>query len=424
MVHPVEFDTAVPVDAATDAGALVAARVLTPLGTTAVRGEELGRPLTVEDGAVAWRDGIITYVGPAQDLPADAGEPRVFSGATIVPGFVDAHTHVPFFGWRADEFEARLAGSTYRDVQGRGGGIARSARMLAAAEDETVLAFCRPLVREMTSHGTTALEMKTGYGLSVEAELRQARLARRLGAEIRARSSLTLLVAHAVPEGAGREAWVGVVCDELIPAAAAEGLGDAVDVYVEDIAFGLDDLEAVGAAASDAGLALRVHADQLGPSGAAEAAARLGARSADHLNHVSDAGIEALGISDTIAVLLPASSFSVGAPPAPARRLVQAGAAVAVATDFNPGTSAVLSMPEAISFACLLYRLTPAEALTASTLNAAAVLGIADRTGSLEPGKAADLLVVEGEDFASVPYRPGHNPVVVAFVDGLGTEGR
>jgi imidazolonepropionase len=424
MARSVQFDTTVPADPAAASGALVAARVLTPLGTTAVRGDDLGRPLAVEDGAVAWRDGVITYVGAARDLPVEAGEPLVFSGSTIVPGFVDAHTHVPFFGWRSDEFEARLSGSTYRDVQGLGGGIPRSARMLAAAADETVLAFCRPLVREMTAHGTTALEMKTGYGLSVEGELRQARLAKRLAAEIRVRSTLTLLVAHAVPEGARREAWIRVVCDELIPAAVAEGLPEAVDVYVEDIAFGLDDLGAVAAASRSAGLALRVHADQLGASGAAEEAVRLGARSADHLNHVSDAGIEALAGSDTIAVLLPASSLSIGARPAPARRLVEAGAAVAIATDFNPGTSAVLSMPEAIAFGCLLYRLTPTEALTASTLNAAAVLGIADRTGSLEPAKAADILVVEGEGFASVPYRPGHDPVVACFVDGRQTEAR
>jgi imidazolonepropionase len=404
---------------ATDAtGAAVAALVATPTGTTAARGTALGAPVTIRSGAVAWRDGVITFVGPADALPADAPEPRVFRGATIVPGFVDAHTHLPFFGWRADEFEARLAGATYRDLQGRGGGIARSARMLAEADDEAVLAFCRPLALEMTSLGTTSFETKTGYGLSVDAELRQARLARRLASRVDARTTLTLLVAHAVPEGVRRDAWIRLACDELIPAAADEGLPDAVDVYVEDIAFGLEDLEAVAAAASGRGLALRVHADQLGASGAAEAAVRLGARSADHLNHVSDAGVEALAGSDTVAVLLPASTFSMNARPAPARRLIEAGAAVAIATDFNPGTSAVLSMPEAIAFACALYRFTPAEALTAATLNAAAALGTADRTGSLEPGKRADLVVLEGEGVANLPYRPGHRPVVTAFVDG------
>lgn len=296
--------------------------------------------------------------------------------------------------------------------------------MLAGADDDTVLAFCRPLTREMTALGTTTLETKTGYGLSVDRELRQARLARRLASEIEAHVSRTLLVAHAVPEGTRRDAWVRLACDQLIPAAVEESLADAVDVYVEDIAFGLDDLEAVAQAASAGGLPLRVHADQLGDSGAAAAAARLGARSADHLNHVSDAGVEALARSQTLTVLLPASTFSMAAPPAPARRLIDAGAAVAIATDFNPGTSAVLSMPEAIAFACGLYRLTPNEALTAATLNAAAVLGLADRTGSLQPGKRADLVVLEGEGVATVPYRAGHDPVVTVFVEGREREGR
>jgi imidazolonepropionase len=405
-------------------GVVVGALVVTPMGVAALRGATLGRPSAIEHGAVAWRDGSITFVGRADDLPADAGEPLVFSGSTVVPGFVDAHTHLPFFGWRADEFEARLSGVSYRELHGEGGGISRSARMLAAADDESVLAFCRPLSHEMAALGTTTFETKTGYGLSVEAELRQARLARRLGEQVEARTRLTLLVAHAVPEGTRRAAWIRVVCDELIPAAVAEGLADAVDVYVEDIAFGIDDLDVVAQAAARFGLPLRVHADQLGGSGAAEAAARLGARSADHLNHVSEAGIEELAASQTIAVLLPASSFSIGVPPAPARRLIESGAAVAVATDFNPGTSAVLSMPEAIAFACSLYRLTPAEALTAATLNAAAVLGVADRAGSLEVGKAADVVVLEGEGVANVPYRPGHDPVIATFAGGRRLEAR
>jgi imidazolonepropionase len=397
--------------------------VVTPIGTSPRRRASLGRPVSIERGAVGWRDGRITYVGPADGLPSDVGEPRVFSGATVVPGFVDAHTHLPFFGWRADEFEARLSGVDYRELHGEGGGIPRSARMLAAADDESILSFCRPLVREMVWLGTTTVEMKTGYGLSVEAELRQARLAKRLGVQIEARSTLTLLV-HALPEGARREAWIRVVCDELIPAAVAEGLPDTVDVYVEDIAFSVENLTAVADAARRHGLPVRVHADQLGGSGAAEAAVNLGARSADHLNNVSDRGIEALAGGETIAVLLPASSFSIGARPAPARRLVDAGAAVAIATDFNPGTSAVLSMPETFAFACGLYRLSPEEALTASTLNAAAVLGIADRTGTLEPGKSADMVVLEGEGVANVPYRPGHDPVITSFIGGREARGR
>jgi imidazolonepropionase len=368
----------------------------------------------VLDAVIAWEAGAITYAGPADGF---AGDAEAIGGA-VVPGFVDCHTHLPFVGWRADEFEARLAGRTYRDVHGEGGGISRSARMLADASDGDVLAFCRPLASEMLAHGTTALELKTGYGLSVEAELRQARLARRLADEVEQTCTVTLLACHAVPSGTDREAWVQVVREELIPRAAAEGLVDAVDVYVEDIAFTIGDLEAVAAVAGEHGLPLRVHADQLGPSGAAEAAARLGARSADHLNHVSEDGVRELGRSGTTAVLLPASTFMLRAAPPPVRALVEAGATIAVATDFNPGTSPVLSMPEAIAIGCSLYGLEPSRAFAAATAGGAGVLGLQDRLGSLEVGKRADFVVLESDRIELVPYRPGHNPIKATFIEG------
>jgi imidazolonepropionase len=290
--------------------------------------------------------------------------------------------------------------------------------MFREADDDEVLAFSRSLASEMAAHGTTATELKTGYGLSVDGELRQARLARRLAEAAPQTCTVTLLACHAIPDGSSREGWVRAASEELIPAAAAEGLADAVDIYVEDIAFSLEDLERLGAAASAAGLPLRVHADQLGPSGAAEAAAALGARSADHLNHVSDAGIAALGSGGTVAVLLPASTFTLGAPPPPVARLRDAGAPLAIATDLNPGTSPVCSMPETISIACALYGMTPLEALTAATANAAWVLGLDERLGTLEPGKRADLVLLDGQSFAHVPYRPGHNPVVATVIGG------
>jgi imidazolonepropionase len=396
-------------------GALAATTLVTPAASP-VRGGGDGPVTTIRDGAVAWRDGVLTYVGPADGLVGIEAER--FDGCTIAPGFVDCHTHLPFAGWRADEFEARLAGLSYRELHGEGG-IYRSAAMLAAADDDEVLDFCRPLVREMAAHGTTTLELKTGYGLSVEAELRQARLARRLAEEAPQTCVVTLLACHAVPHGLERADWVRTVCDELIPAAAAEGLADAVDVYVEDIAFSLQDLEVVAHAATGAGLALRCHADQLGPSGAAEVAVALGARSADHLNHVSTEGIGALGGAEaTVAVLLPTSTLFLRSLPPNVRFLLDAGAAVALATDFNPGTSPVLSMPEAISTACSLYGLTPLEALVGATANAAAALGLAAERGTLAPGRPADVLVLDGEAFRQVPYRPGHNPVRRAYANG------
>jgi imidazolonepropionase len=384
-----------------------------------IRGLDLQRVQVVANGAVAWRDGRVTYAGPADELSEGdgAGLPVHRVEGAVVPGFVDCHTHLPFYGWRADEFEARLAGRTYRDLHGDGG-IYRSARMLAAAQDEDVVAFCRPLAQEMLAHGTTALELKTGYGLSVEAELRQARLARQLASEIPQTTTVTLLVAHAVPEGRTRKEWVDDVCRDLIPTAADEGLVDAVDVYVEDIAFSVHDLARVAKAAQEHGLRLRCHADQLGASGAAEAAAGLGARSADHLNHVSKEGVRALGDADTAAVLLPVSTMFLRAPPPPVGDLLSAGAIVAVATDMNPGTSPSLSMPEVLTVAASLYRLPPLAAISAATLNAAWVLGLHDRVGSLEPGKQADFVVLDTEDPAMIPYRPGHNPVAQTWISG------
>jgi imidazolonepropionase len=397
-------------------GAVVAATLVTPEGAHPARGA--GRLRAIAEAGLAWDDdGRIVFVGAAGDLPWPATLGSTDSGC-IAPGFVDCHTHLPFVGWRADEFEARLAGRTYRDLAGEGGGIARSSRLLAEATDDEAMAFCLPIVREMAVHGTTALELKTGYGLSVEAELRQARLARRLADAAPQTCTVTLLACHAVPPQMSRPDWVRAACDQLIPAAAAEGLADAVDIYVEDIAFDLGDLARVAAAAGAAGLPLRCHADQLGASEAAEAAAALGARSADHLNHAGAAGVEALGDSATAAVLLPASTFFLRAGAPPAAALLQAGAAVAVATDCNPGTSPVCSMPEAIAMACTLYGITPEAAFVSATATPAWVLGLDDRLGRLEVGMRADLTLLQDADVAQIPYRPGHNPVLATFVAG------
>jgi imidazolonepropionase len=403
-------------------GLMFAPRLVTPVGAGPVRGDALGAPLSVSDAALAWRAGRIVYAGPAADVPgdvtpADPSSIHRVRGA-IVPGFVDCHTHLPFVGWRADEFEARLSGGTYRDLQGQGGGIFRSSRLLRDASDDEVIAFCRPLLREMLTHGTTSLELKTGYGLSIEGELRQARLARRLAEEIPQTVTVTLLTCHAVPEGMTRQAWVDAVCGELVPAVAAEGLAAAVDVYVEDIAFSVDDLRKVADTARQNGLAVRCHADQLGASGATEVAVEEGARSADHLNNVSPTGISALGDASTGAVLLPTSTLFIGAERPPVGDLLEAGAAVTLASDFNPGTSPCLSMPEVIAAAAALYRLPPPAALTAATLNPAWVLGLQDDVGSLEPGKRADFAVLDADDPAMIAYRPGHNPIEETWIEG------
>jgi len=400
-------------------GVIRAPALVTADGTPPLRGRSLDTVRVVTDGAVAFRDGTVVFAGSAADLPAGLRSLSVTdaSGA-VLPGFVDCHTHLPFFGWRADEFEARLAGRTYRDLHG-GGGIYRSARLMSGASDEEVIEFCRPLTAEMLAHGTTALELKTGYGLSVEAELRQAGLARRLSAAIPQETSVTLLACHAVPEGMSRDAWVDAVCAELIPAIAAEALADAVDVYVEDIAFAVSDLERVAASALEHGLWVRCHADQLGPSGAAAAAVALGARSADHLNHAGAASVRALGDArGTVATLLPVSTLFIGAERPPVQDLLAPAAAVARTTDFNAATSPCLSMPEAIAVAAALYRLPALPAVAAATTNAAWVLGLHDRHGSLQPGTRADFVVLDTEDPAMIAYRPGHNPVSETWIGG------
>jgi len=407
-------------DEGSRAGALAAPRLATVTTDPPVRGAALTVDV-IEDAAIAWDDaGLLTYVGARSGLPSSALEPESLPADTwLAPGFVDCHTHLPFFGWRADEYAARLAGASYAGVQGEGGGIPRSARMLAAASDEEVLSFSAALATEMLAHGTTAFECKTGYGGSVEGELRQATLARALADRVPQTCTVTLLPCHAVPRGWSREDWVEAAVTDVIPTAAAEGLADAVDIYVEpSIAFTLGDLHRVADATRGAGLALRVHADQLEDGGGAAAAAVLGAVGVDHLNHANAEGVTALGAGSSVAVLLPASTFCLGAEPAPARALIDAGAAVALGTDANPGTSPVVSMPETIAIGCRLYGLSPAEALAAATANAAHVLGLGDRLGRLRPGLRADVLVLEGNGPDHLAYRPGHDPVIRTYVDG------
>jgi imidazolonepropionase len=396
-------------------GAAVAAGLATASGTRALHGAEAAAVETAGPAGVAWDDdGAIVFVGDADDLP---WAPTVGSAdeGLLVPAFVDCHTHLPFVGWRADEFEARLLGVSYADLHGNEGGIYRSSRLLHEADDDDVLAFCRPLLVEMAAQGTTTVELKTGYGLTQEGELRELRLARRLQGEAPQRSTVTFLPCHAVPRGWTRDAWIAQVVDRLLPTAIARGI-DAVDVYVEDIAFDTDDLRAVAAASGE--VPLRVHADQLGDTGATAAAVGLRARSVDHLNHCSPDGVDALAASETIGVLLPASTAFLGLAPAPASALRAAGAALAIATDCNPGTAPVVSLPQAIAAAAGVYRIPPLEALTAVTLNAACVLGLGDAIGTLESGKRADVLLLDAPSFSHVPYRPGHNPVVATVLGG------
>lgn len=340
-------------------------------------------------------------------------------GMTVVPGFVDCHTHLPFFGWRADEDRARLSGQRYEDIHGRSGGIFRSARMLAEAGDEDVLAFGEGMARSMLAHGTTAFETKSGYGLSVEAELRQLRLARALAERVPQEVVTTCLAAHAVPEGMSEGEWAGVAANELLPAAAGGGLCSGVDVYVETIAFQLEHAERLATTAEELGLAMRIHADQLSDGQAASFAARGNFRSADHLNHTSLDGVGDLAGSDTAAVLLPGATFTLRqTKKPPARDLIDADAIVALGTDLNPGTSPIHSMPFVMALACRLYGLDPIEALVAATVNSAYVVGLEDLVGRLEPGLRADVVVLDTTDLEELVYRPDHDFVAAVICGG------
>lgn len=341
------------------------------------------------------------------------------SGCCVVPGFVDCHTHLPFYGWRADEDAARLSGVSYDALHREERGIYRSARLLADASDEEVLAFSRALAQDMLRMGTTTFETKSGYGLSVEAELRQLALARELERNVDQHVVTTCLAAHAVPHGKSQGEWTGEAANELLPRVAAEGLAQACDVYVESIAFGLEHAARLAEAARPLGLRMRMHADQLEDGQAAAFAARWEFASADHLNHTSPEAVGDLAASETAAVLLPGATFTLRQnKKPPARALVEQGALVALGTDLNPGTSPIHSMSLVIALACRLYGLRPLEALATATVNAAAALGLEHEVGRVAPGYRADLVVLDCPTFEELPYRPDHDHVLAVVCAG------
>lgn len=399
----------------TSLGIVGAAGLVTIPGDGPVRGDGFRAIELIPDASVTCDGDTIVSVGLAEtaDVQIDA------SGCTVIPGLVDCHTHLPFYGWRADEDAARLSGARYEDLHAGEGGIYRSARQLAAVSDDGALSFSENLARAMLATGTTAFETKSGYGLSVEAELRQLRLARALAERVPQTVVSTCLAAHAVPRGMSEGQWIGEAANELLPRAAEEGLARACDIYVEAIAFDLEHAARLAETAKDLGWRMRVHADQLADNQTASFAARWGLASADHLNHTSRAAVDDLAASDTAAVLLPAATFTLRqtAKP-PARELLDAGAVVALGTDLNPGTSPVSSLPFVIALACRSYGLAPLEALAAATANAAYVLGIDELVGRLTPGRRADVVVLDAASFDEVPYRPDRNPVAVVVCGG------
>jgi imidazolonepropionase len=400
-----------------------ASEVVTLRGPAPRVGSALEDVGAIENGAVAIDGEVVTAVGPEADLRRRFA-PRATLDAekgTVLPGFVDAHTHPVFAKTRELEADWRQRGKTYQEITAAGGGIFSSVRALRAASTEELSRGVRERFDRLLASGTTTIEAKSGYGLNRDDEIRSLEILRDVAAEHPLDVVPTFLGAHQVPEEFRdrRDAYLDLLVHEVMPEVLQMGLASACDVFCDDGAYTLDEARRFLVAARDLGFSLRVHADELKGLGATELAVELGAASADHLCRVGDEGIKALKAGRTTAVLLPGTVLSLGAKALPpARRLIEENVPVAVATDLNPGTSFVHSMPFAIGVAVTLLRMTVAEALAGATVNAAWSLGLADRIGSIEEGKRADLVLLDRPSHLFLGYELGGNPVSVVVKDG------
>jgi len=384
-----------------------------------------GDPLgIIDNGAIGIADGKIVRVGKRTELAGTrARQVDALDGAWVTPGLIDCHTHLVFGGNRADEHAMRRAGATYEEIAKAGGGIASTVAKTKAASDEQLLAQSRARLHALMAGGCTTVEVKSGYGLDPKAELRLLRIASALGEEEAVRVVPTLLALHALPadQKDRRAHYVSEVIDKLLPAVAKERLATSVDAYCDTIAFTLAETERLFSAAAELGFRVKLHAEQLSNRGGAKMAARYEALSADHLEHIDEAGVEAMAEAGTIAVLLPGAFYALQETRKPPVELFRAhGVPMAVATDCNPGTSPLLSPTLAMNMACTLFGLTPEEALAGMTINAARALGLEDEIGSFAPGKIADLAVWRLESLTELGYwigLPGPERRVFAGVD-------
>jgi imidazolonepropionase len=375
-----------------------------------------GRPLgAVDDGVVAALNGRILYAGPAAGAPDLAPEQTVdCQGRWITPGLIDCHTHLVFGGDRAREFELRLEGASYEQIAKAGGGIVSTMTATRQQGEDALLASALMRLDAFLAEGVTTIEIKSGYGLSLADEMKQLRVARRLAGRRAVTVRTTFLGAHALPPEArgDKDAYISTVCDEMLPAVAAEGLADAVDAFCEGIAFSPDQVARIFEAARSHGLRIKLHADQLSNLGGAALAARFGALSADHLEHTDEAGVRAMAAAGTVAVLLPGAFYFMRETQKPPIDLLRLhGVPMALASDCNPGTAPLTSLLLTMNMGATLFRLTVEECLAGVTREAARALGLLDDVGTLEVGKRCDLGIWNVEQPAELVYRMGFNPL-------------
>jgi imidazolonepropionase len=372
--------------------------------------------------ALGIRKGIICAIAPMREVGSGGGSTVTdCHGALVTPGFIDCHTHLVYGGHRAADFARRLRGMSYQEIARSGGGILSTVEATRRLSEEELLLSARPRLQALISEGVTTVEIKSGYGLTVADELKMLRVARRLGQELPVRVRATLLAAHTVPpEYFGRaDDYVDLICSELIPQVATEALADAVDVFCERIAFSVAQAERLFMAAREYHLGLKIHAEQLSTSGAALLAARYGAWSADHLEHLDELGLHALQTSGTVATLLPGAGYFLGETRHPPVELLRRhGVPMALATDLNPGTSPFASLRLMLNMGCILLGLSPEEAVAGVTRNAAQALGLADRLGTLTVGKEADLLLWDLAEPAQLCCEFGFNAPVGRIFKG------
>jgi len=354
----------------------------------------------LERAAIAWKDGRIEWVGSSDEVPGALRERNEWSaeGRMVIPGLVDCHTHLVFGGWRADEFRRRIAGESYLDIAASGGGIRKTMRQTREADDEELAVHALSCLAEMQQLGVTTVEAKTGYGLSFQDEMKLLRVLNDLRPRIETRLVSTLLAAHVVPPDMDKQSYVQMIMKELIPTVAEQGLAQFNDIFVEEGAFTIDDARTILAAGTRHGLRPKLHVDQLHDGGGGQLAAEVGAISADHLEYTSAAGRKAMANAGTVGVCLPFASLYLNQPPMDGRAFVENGVAVAVATDFNPGSAPSYDLPLALMLSCTMSRLTPAEALKGATRVAARAIGLEGEVGSIEPGKQADFVELSADN--------------------------